>query len=619
MKYRAEIDGLRALAVVPVILFHAGFELFSGGFVGVDAFFVISGYLITTILIEDIENKRFIIVNFYERRIRRILPALFFVVLVCIPFAWIWMLPSEMKEFSQSLVAVSLFASNILFWQESGYFETAAEEKPLLHTWSLAVEEQYYLFFPLFLILFWRFGKKRVFWTIVIIATVSLILSEWGWRYRAAANFYLAPTRAWELLAGSLVAFVVQKNGVVKNDLLALIGLIAIVFSIFVYDNSTPFPSVYTLVPVLGVVLVVLYAHKDTLAARILSAKVFVGLGLISFSAYLWHQPLLAFARIKSGNEPSDLLMGLLALSSLPLAYLSWNFIEIPFRNKAKIRRRNIFFLTFVGFFILSVFGFIGHVTDGFKDRFVMFFEGDIGAREYISYVDKQYLDCEPTAIASAAPIFEGYLQCKQSKQGEFDWLLLGDSHAEHLFLGLAEANPSVNIAFYILDEKPYYGNEAFEDIFDEIATLGSPKTILLTMHYISRENNSEELVDGFSRTIEFLQNLGHRVILIGDIPAYNASPERCKYGDTIGQATLHCSMPNNQFLLQLNYFEPLLLKLANKYNSPYIRIHEALCLSSTCSMKSDGVIFYRDNNHLNIPGSRLIGKYLSSKLDEFR
>jgi len=176
--YRAEIDGLRALAVLPVILFHAGFDWFSGGFVGVDVFFVISGYLITTILIEDIEYKRFSITNFYERRARRILPALSFVMFVCIPFAWIWMLPNQMKDFSQSLVAVSLFVSNIFFWKDAGYFSTEADEKPLLHSWSLAVEEQYYLLFPIFLILAWRFGKNRVFWMIVVMAALNVLLSE---------------------------------------------------------------------------------------------------------------------------------------------------------------------------------------------------------------------------------------------------------------------------------------------------------------------------------------------------------------------------------------------------------------------------------------------------------
>ena len=366
MKYRAEIDGLRALAIVPVILFHAGFEIFSGGFVGVDVFFVISGYLITTILIEDIENKRFSIVNFYERRARRILPALFFVMLVCIPLAWMWMLPSQMKDFSQSLVAVSLFASNILFWQESGYFDAAAEEKPLLHTWSLAVEEQYYVLFPIFLISAWRFGKNRVFWMIVVMAASSLMLSEWGWRNQATANFYLAPTRAWELFAGSLAAFIVQKQGVQKNDLLALVGLAAIIFSIFFYDETTPFPSVYALVPVLGVVMLVLYADKTTFAAKLLSTKGFVGIGLISYSAYLWHQPLIAFAKIKLIDEPNKLIMASLTLSSLVMGYLGWKFVESPFRKAGAIARKKVFILALLGSTIFCLVGLFGHFSNGY-------------------------------------------------------------------------------------------------------------------------------------------------------------------------------------------------------------------------------------------------------------
>ncbi|WP_195822467.1 acyltransferase family protein [Roseobacter sp. MH60115] len=333
MKYRPEIDGLRMVAVLPVILFHAGFTFFSGGFVGVDVFFVISGYLITTILITELEAGRFSILRFYERRARRILPALFTVMLCCLPFAWLWMFPAAQKDFAQSLVAVVFFASNFLFWKETDYFATAAEEKPLLHTWSLAVEEQYYLLFPLFLILFWRFGRHRVFWIIAALAAISLLLSEWSWRTRPAANFYLAHTRAWELLAGSLCAFLAAKRGVRGSNLLSAAGLGLIVFAIVSYDETTPFPSFYAVVPVLGAVLIVLFADQRTWVARGLSLKICTGIGLISYSAYLWHQPLFAFARIRSLEEPGEGLMLSLAFAALALAYLTWRFIEKPFRR----------------------------------------------------------------------------------------------------------------------------------------------------------------------------------------------------------------------------------------------------------------------------------------------
>ena len=370
MKYRSEIDGLRALAVVPVIFFHAGSELFSGGFVGVDVFFVISGYLITSIIIEDLENNRFSFIYFYERRIRRILPALFFVILTCIPFAWFWMVPGQMKDFSQSIVAVSLFASNFLFWKESGYFDSSAEEKPLLHTWSLAVEEQYYVLFPIFLFLTWRFGKTRIFWVIVILASISLMLSEWGSRNKVTANFYLAPTRAWEIFSGSIAAFIVQKKGVQKNEIISLLGLLAIFFAFFFYDEKTPFPSIYTLVPVVGVVLLILYGTKETLVAKLLSTKLFVGIGLISYSAYLWHQPLFAFAKIRMLEEPSQILMFILAIFSLLLAFVSWRYVEKPFRSKQQYTSKNIFILSTTTLTILITFGLIGHLNYGYEKRY---------------------------------------------------------------------------------------------------------------------------------------------------------------------------------------------------------------------------------------------------------
>jgi len=617
LKYRAEIDGLRALAVIPVVLFHAGFEWFSGGFIGVDIFFVVSGFLITTILMEDIESDRFSLLRFYERRARRILPALFLVTTICIPFAWMWMLPIQMKDFSESVIAVSLFASNILFWQESGYFAAVAEQKPLLHTWSLAVEEQFYLLFPIFLFLVWRFGKDKVFWSIIVFTTMSLALSEWGWRNKPDANFYLALTRAWELLAGSLAAFMVQARGVKSSNTLSLLGLIAVISSFFIYDNTTPFPSVYALLPVAGVILLILFADVETLAAKILSARIFVGIGLISYSAYLWHQPLFAFARIRMSGDPSIYLMGSLVAASFFLAILSWKFVERPFRNTNIINRRVILYGSLSGLVFCVVFGYFGYKTNGFKDRFEMLLEGDVGHLAYHEFIDKEYFDCEPSHLAQNALTWEGFLRCKQTKKGDADWILLGDSHAEHLFLGLAEARRDKNIVFYILAGEPYLGNHQYSKIFEFIKTSAKTKKILLTMHYTARVSVSKDLKDGFADTIEYLQNLGHEVILVGDIPSYEVNPEDCVYGITLESVINYCSIKRSEFEQQRDTYEQTLNELAKFFGVQYTTIHEPLCNNKICSMISDNYVLYRDNNHLNIKGSRIVGEYLGSKMSD--
>lgn len=378
MKYRSEIDGLRALAVIPVILFHAGFEHFSGGFVGVDVFFVISGYLITTIILSEKEAGTFSLANFYERRARRILPALFLVMTVSLPAAWLWLSPPDMEDFSNSLLAVSIFSSNYLFWLESGYWDAASELKPLLHTWSLAVEEQYYLLFPLFLMMMWRFRKRWIVGSFLAIAATSLIIAQWGAYRYPAATFYLLPTRAWELAIGASISFyflyrkqairVLLSNKIV-DEALSLCGLLMIGYAVYAFDETVPFPGLYALIPTVGTGLIILFSSPQTLVGRLLGTKILVGIGLISYSAYLWHYPLLSFARHRSLTEPAELFFGLLALLSFPLAYLSWRYVESPFRKKGIFNRKTIFIFTLVASAFFISIGLAGLATSGWQGR----------------------------------------------------------------------------------------------------------------------------------------------------------------------------------------------------------------------------------------------------------
>lgn len=363
MKYRSEIDGLRALAILPVILFHAGFERFKGGFVGVDVFFVISGYLITTIIISEMAGGKFNIFNFYERRARRILPALFFIMAVSIPFAFKWLNPNDLKDFGQSLMAVSTFSSNILFWWERDYFDTASEMKPFLHTWSLAVEEQYYIIFPLFIMLSWRLGAK---WILIILSTIfilSLGLAQWSIHSAPTAAFYLLPTRAWEIILGVFAAFYLKNCKLHKLDsfkqIFSIIGFCMIIYSIFAFDEATPFPSFYTLIPTVGTLLLILFATPNTLMHSILSLKPLVGLGLISYSAYLWHHPILAFAKHRFFGEISVLLLATLCIVSIILAWFTWKFIEQPFRSKHDFSQKLIFMSLIIS---ISLFSFLGGI-----------------------------------------------------------------------------------------------------------------------------------------------------------------------------------------------------------------------------------------------------------------
>ena len=315
LTYRPEIDGLRAIAVGAVIAYHSeitilGHQPFKGGFIGVDIFFVISGYLITSIILKElITTGSFSFKHFYERRIRRILPALLLVMLVSLPFAWIYLLPTSFMDFSKSILYSLGFSSNFYFhYSGQIYGAESGLLKPFLHTWSLSVEEQFYILFPIVLLITFKYFRKYLIHILILGFVISLGLADWGSRNHPSFNFYVLPTRGWELLAGSILAYFEINNGHrskqrILNLILPFIGLILIGHSILFFNDKMFHPSFYTLLPIVGVCLIIWFSNKNELITKILSTKLFVGVGLISYSLYLWHYPIFAFARVTNFVE----------------------------------------------------------------------------------------------------------------------------------------------------------------------------------------------------------------------------------------------------------------------------------------------------------------------------
>jgi len=337
MKYRAEIDGLRTVAVLPVIFFHAGFEQIRGGYVGVDVFFVISGYLITQIISKDLNIDKFSIIDFYVRRAKRIIPALFIVLTFTSIASALISDKDFLAKYAATLVSVTTFSANIYFWKTASYFDTSSDYNPLLHMWSLAVEEQYYLFFPIILSAIWKVRPAYRFLILIVMFALSIAAADFGSIYAPTATFYLLPTRFWELLAGGFAAIYgvrwsQARDGGLQTHLLSMLGLALIIWSILTFDELTPFPGRYAVAPVLGTLLIIMFATPNTLTGALLSSAPFVFIGKISYSAYLWHQPLFVLYRQAVPVMSASVTLLLIALT-LVLAYLSWKFIETPFRH----------------------------------------------------------------------------------------------------------------------------------------------------------------------------------------------------------------------------------------------------------------------------------------------
>jgi len=615
MLYRKEIDGLRALAVIPVILFHAGFDKFSGGYVGVDVFLVISGYLITSIIISEKRAGTFKLSRFYERRVRRIFPALYLVIFASIPFAYFLLSPGYLKEFSESLIPVTLFISNIWFWQEiAGYFATATELTPLVHTWSLAVEEQYYLLFPLFILLTWKYGSKSILVIITSILFLSLFISHWGAIYHQTANFFLLPSRAWELLIGVLLAFYLyakEKNSANNffHQVASFFGVILILYAVFKFDENTLFPSLYALVPTLGTALIILFASHNTLVGRLLSTKPLVLLGLISYSTYLWHQPIFAFYRHADIYHSNKLPYLFLTLLAIMISYFSWKYVEKPFRNLKVISKKTLITVFSIGSLTLITLGFIGHLTNGLDFRYA---EADRNLlhtnSEWGKYVPKKFLELRTA----------DFKELHEKKV-----LVIGDSYAQDLTNAIYESKliSRIQVSSYSItddcnnisklrefhiskmenDWKKYQcelKSNKQKNILSE--RMKSADSIWLAINW---EYDSVSLLPG---TIKSIQNITDAKILIfGNKNFGNINIK--KLLNTPSELRYTIKNPLDKLHIKLNKYMASILP-----NNMFIDVSFLLCgKKSFCNIFTNRKLISHDGGHLTKDGAKLLGDRL--------
>lgn len=452
MEYRPEVDGLRAIAIVPVVLFHAGVEIFSGGFIGVDVFFVISGYLISSIIYKEMTEGKFSLARFYERRAKRIIPPLLVVVAFSCLMSVFFMDNIQKHDFYQSLISVATFSSNFLFWMETGYFEQASELKPLLHTWSLSVEEQFYIVFPLLLLFVTKFRYRTIMSIIVALSILSLIIAEMTLQRDPSASFYLPMSRAWELLAGSILAMFPNVEIRKRNNWISLAALLGLTAAIFVYDASVSFPGISAVPVIIATGLIIRYAHRGTWAAQVLSVRPFVFIGSVSYSLYLWHQPLFAFARLNYGTHPSLWLMLSLCALAFIFSVISLKFIENPFRNGSfqfyKGTQKVIWYSTF-SLIVMAGFGLVQTMIPHMRQT------DNLSQIDSLKQITDSYMYFDYTSTMRKGICHSVSLASLETnsciEKGHVNIAIIGDSYAAALYSGLnsvrADLGESVGIS----------------------------------------------------------------------------------------------------------------------------------------------------------------------------
>lgn len=646
--YRADIDGLRAVAVLPVVFYHAGFSTFSGGFVGVDVFLVISGFLITSIIAREIESGDFRLANFYERRARRLFPALFAVLLAATIAALFLLMPGELEGYGESVAATSLFASNFLFFSEAGYFDGPAELKPLLHTWSLAIEEQYYLLFPGFLIVVRRWLPGGAIAWVGALFAASLAYSIWAVRESPDAAFYLLPSRTWELLLGSLLALlpaaVTTPSARWVREAGAALGVMLIGVAVFAFDHGTRFPGEAALLPCVGAALVIACGRgqHQTSIATALSWRPIVFVGLISYSLYLWHWPILVFARHYLLRPLEGVEATLLIALSVTLAIASWRFVERPFRGSEGLLGAQALLRAAGGLIVVGIVaGFLLDQGEGLPGRLPQ------EVRDVAAVGEKADRGLDKCVGVPAAQVSVARMCRINDTSAQPTFAVWGDSHAVALMpalgraaqgLGVNGVNLTHNGCAPLMDvartdakrgaaclafgravaqllaatpelatvilvarwarhaEGSPYGDEEGDTAF--LAGLGAvPETV---------ESNRALFAQALAATMARLQGMGKRVVVVGPVPeagidvpivlakamwrgrANAGGIEEAAYRErqraTLG--ALRGALPSDDAL--------------------FIDLAPRLCQNQICRyVAEDGTPLYFDDNHLSAAGLR--------------
>ncbi|MGV8933476.1 MAG: acyltransferase family protein [Gallionellaceae bacterium] len=618
-KYRADIDGLRAIAVLSVVGYHAFPYWVKGGFIGVDIFFVISGFLISTIIFGGLETNRFSFQEFYSRRIKRIFPALLVVLICCIAFGWFALLADEYKQLGKHIAAGAGFVSNMVLWNESGYFDNSAETKPLLHLWSLGIEEQFYIIWPMLLWLAWR--KKFNFLLITsAIAAITFTLNIINIGSDPISTFYLPQTRFWELLIGSCLAYVVlYKQGILQRfkstngNLQSFLGSLLLIVGILFINNEREFPGWWALLPTLGAASIILAGSQAFLNRVILSNRVLVWFGLISFPLYLWHWPLLAFARIVESGNPSKEIRLVCVAMAIALAWITFKFIEKPIRFS-----KHNFFVTTSLFILMTISGVTGYFIYAFgglefrdpnrNAASISYANGDI-AKQIVGH----YWQYTSNSICRGKYDFPNARFCIQSKPTPPTVILLGTSFANHLYAGFIK-NDRLNHHSVLS-----IGTCSPEDV-SESDCMAQDKIIRNSpsIQYAILSNTWPDIsepgvkwnrfIEGLDKRIEFLESRGIKVIIFGPKPEINYDIRGCFSRPFKISANESCIVTMKDVALQQKNIVSILRKVLERHpRVAYFDQNSIFCNTNQCSVIKNGMPLLRDNSHYSEYGSNQI------------